>query len=847
MATMTSHTPGRYAEVVPEVAARRLRAPLTYAVPEDLAAGVQLGARVLVPLRGRRVTGVVVGLRDHAEAPEIRPILAVLEGEPAFDESLLELARWIAGTYFASLQEALHALVPPEMEVRYSERVRIGAAGQALEDVRRELSRARAVRQLRVLDLVARAREIEIPALRRATGFDDLREILRALERRGVLHVLPAIMPPKARPRKEVWVRLLIPDAAAREIAGELKGSAPRQARALEVLGERTSLPRSELARIARTDGKAIERLREKGFVAVEEREFSYPFGAEPSLPGPSHPPGPPVVLNPDQQGALSAIGESVAEGRGDRFLLFGTVESGKTEVYLQAIDLARRSGRRSIVLVPEISLTPQLAERFRRILGDRVAVFHSGLSAGERYTQWRRIRAGEVDVVVGARSAVFAGVPDLGLVVVDEEHDPSYKQEKSPRYHAREVALARGRISGATVVLASATPSVESFYRAQQGELRLLFLPTRVTGGPSPEVSVVDLRGTAVGRREWILSGLLQDAIEESLRRGGQVILYVNRRGYATSLLCHECGHVLQCPRCGVAVAYHAGSSPRGQGEGTGTRSGNASRRRVLRCHTCNLSLPAPASCPRCGGFHIRLLGVGTQRVEREVRSRFPSSRVARVDRDTVSSASGLQAVREAFLKGEVQILVGTQMILGIPGLSGASVVGVISLDQDLGLPDFRAAERAFQHLMQLARKAGNEGLPGRVVVQTYNPQHFVVEAAWTLDYERFYREEIRLRQILRYPPFVRLINLVVTHPSGEVAGEVAGRLAARLRGDGLEALGPAPAPIPRIRGQSRWQVLCKVAEPQAVKPLVEAAVEGERWPAGTRISVDVDPMEML
>jgi len=846
---MTSRTPGCYAEVVPEVAVRRLRAPLTYAVPEDLAGGVQLGARVLIPLRGRRVTGVVVGLRDHAEAPEIRPILAVVEGEPAFDESLLELARWIAGTYFAPLQEALHAVVPPEMEVRYSERVRIGTARQALEDVRRELSKARAIRQLRVLDLVARAREIEIPALRRATGFDDLREILRALERRGVLQVLPAIMPPKARPRKEVWVRLVIPDTAAREIAGELKGSAPRQARALEVLGERTSLPRSELARIARTDGKTIERLREKGLVAVEEREISYhPIGAELSLPEPSPPPVPLVALNPDQQGALYAIGESVAKGRGDRFLLFGTVESGKTEVCLQAIDLARRSGRRSIVLVPEISLTPQLAERFRRILGDRVAVFHSGLSAGERYTQWRRIRAGEVDVVVGARSAVFAAVPDLGLVVVDEEHDPSYKQEKSPRYHAREVALARGRISGATVVLASSTPSVESFYRAQQGELRLLFLPTKITGTPFPEVSVVDLRGTAVGRREWILSGLLQDAIEESLRRGEQAILYVNRRGYATSLLCHECGHVLQCPRCGVAVAYHAGSSPRGQGEeGTGTHSGNASRRRVLRCHTCNLSLPAPASCPRCGGFHLRLLGVGTQRVEREVRSRFPTSRVARVDRDTVSSASGLQAIREAFHRGEIQILVGTQMILGIPGLTGASVVAMISLDQDLGLPDFRAAERAFQHLMQLARKVGKEGLPGRVVIQTYNPQHFVVEAARTLDYEWFYREEIRLRQILRYPPFVRLINLVVTHPSGEVAGEVAGRLAARLRGDGLEALGPAPAPIPRIRGQSRWQILCKVAEPQAVKPLVEAAVEGEKWPAGTRISVDVDPMEML
>lgn len=840
---MAAHTPARYVEVVPEVATPRLRAALTYAVPENLAREVQLGTRVLVPLRARKVTGFVVGLKEQAERPGVRAILAVVEKEPAFDRDLLELARWVAETYFASLRDALDALVPPELEVRYSERVRIAVLGQALEEIREELLRLRASRQLRVLDLVARAREMEVEALRRATGFEDLRGILRALERRRALQVLPAVVPPKAHPRKVPWVRLSIPGPAAREIAEKLQGTAPRQARVLQELAAKISLPKSELARITGADSKTIERLLQRGFVEVEEREFvPRPSLRKPVKPATPSPPTPlvesPFVLSRDHQRALQAIGESIHGGKGERFLLCGLLEGEKTEMYLQAIHLARHCGRRSIVLVPEISLTPQLAERFRMRLGGRVAVFHSGLNPWEHYAEWRRIRAGEVDVVIGARSAVFAAVPNLGLLIVDEEHDPSYKQEKSPRYNTRDVAMARGRIAGATVVLASATPSVESFYRAQQGELRLFPFPARVQGKALPQVSVVDLRGGGVGRRDWILSAPLQDAIGESLRRGEPVVLYVNRRGYATSLLCRECGHVLRCPRCGVAVAYHTGKPSRG--------GKDAVPRRVVRCHYCNLSLPAPETCPRCGGFHIHLLGVGTQRVEREVRSRFPSAQVARVDRDTVSSAHALQAIGEAYQRGEFQILVGTQMILGIPGLTGVGLVGVISLDQDLSLPDFRAAERAFQHLMQLAGKTGG-ATPGRIVIQTYNPQHFIVDAARSLDYERFYQEEIQLRQSLRYPPFVRLISLLVTHPSAEVAEQVAARVAVRLRGNGVEVLGPAPAPIARIRGLSRWQIVCKTAEPRDVRAPVEAALERERWPAGTRISVDVDPLEML
>jgi primosomal protein N' (replication factor Y) (superfamily II helicase) len=550
-------------------------------------------------------------------------------------------------------------------------------------------------------------------------------------------------------------------------------------------------------------------------------------------LAGQSFPAAPEPVLNSEQAVCHEAIAAALPSG--GSFLLHGVTGSGKTEIYLEALAATVASGKRGIVLVPEISLTPQTVRRFSRRFPGRVAVLHSGLSAGEVYDQWQGTRDGRFDVVVGARSALFAPLPDLGLVILDEEHEFTYKQaDRQPRYDSRAVASKLGALTGAVVVAGSATPRVESFHAASSGRASLLTLSQRVTSSgpgnlprplPLPLVEVVDLRQELRTGNRSVFSRALRDGISEAVTRGEQVILFLNRRGSAGFLLCRSCGFVPRCSSCGIAFSYH--------------RNGEK-----LVCHGCNRRRALYESCPRCHGPYLRPMGAGTQRIEEEAARAFPGARLLRWDRDVTQAKGSHERILARFLDHEADILIGTQMLAKGLDIPGVSLVGVVNADVGLNLPDFRAAERTFQLLTQVAGRAGRGDSPGRVIIQTYQPDHYAVTAAAEHDYRAFFDREIELRRRLHYPPFRRLVRLTYAHTNEAAAQREAGRLAGDLRNEvrrrgltGIEVVGPSQAFIPRLRGRYRWDVLIKGSEPA---DLIDGLTLSQGW------LVDVDPVAL-
>ena len=571
-----------------------------------------------------------------------------------------------------------------------------------------------------------------------------------------------------------------------------------------------------------------VARLERRGLVTLATRRVD----REPPESRPAGAPQPGAVpsLEPtaDQGRALAALRPLAAAGRFRAALLHGVTGSGKTEVYLQLARDVCATGRRVLVLVPEIALTPAAASTFRRALGERVAVQHSGLSDGERHDQWHRIRRGEVDVVVGTRSAVFAPLASLGLIVVDEEHDASYKQDESPRYHARDVAVVRARQAGALVVLGSATPSMETYHNARSGRYACVVMGTRVHERPLAAVRVVDMRPeVAAEGPDVVLSRALRDALADTLARGEQVLLLLNRRGFASALLCRQCGRTLECPNCSVSLTVHRAA-------------GRA------RCHYCNYRVVRPRTCGHCAGPFLETVGFGTERVEAEVAERFPGASVARIDRDTVRRRGAAAALLDRFARGEVDVLIGTQMIAKGHDFPNVTLVGVISADVGLALADFRASERTFQLLTQVAGRAGRGDRPGEAVVQSFHPEHYSVGYACLQTYEPFFDAELRYRRQLRYPPAVAMVNAVVRGRSLQGAMADADGLASLLRGrPGFDVLGPAPAPMVRLRGQHRAQLFLKGAHRRPMRDALLAALRA-RPDLRRRVTVDVDPLSV-
>jgi primosomal protein N' (replication factor Y) len=596
-----------------------------------------------------------------------------------------------------------------------------------------------------------------------------------------------------------------------------------------------------ELARAAACSPAPIATLRRKGFIRCQIARVSTARQAEAALPRQER-----LLLNPDQKKALDAVLAALRSQQHHTLLIHGVTGSGKTEVYIQAIEEVVRYGRQAIVLVPEISLTPQTVERFRRRFGG-VAVLHSHLSDADRYWHWQRIAEGRVQVVVGARSAVFAPTPHLGLIVLDEEHESTFKQETAPRYHAREVALARAKAENVPLVLGSATPSLESWHRAQTGQYQLLEMPRRVLNRPLPEVGTIDLRsegqraggGHAGTMYSWSLSRgsisrLLHQAISAALHDDGQVILLLNRRGYSTHIQCPACGEVVRCPDCDIALTHHK----------TGEQA---------LCHLCDFRTAPPTTCAACDSGEIRYWGLGTQKLEAEVRARFPNAPLLRMDADTMRARGAHEKALCEFREGRARILLGTQMIAKGLDFPNVTLVGVIQADTALHLPDFRAAERTFHLVTQVAGRTGRGDKGGRVLVQTFNPDHPAIRAAVRHDYAAFAAQELPLREMLHYPPFAAMIRLVIRSESEAAAKEFAQRLgqgisaALESRQAQARVLGPAPAPTPRIRGKYRFQIQIQGPDGDKLRAAVVEAQSQVQAPAEVEWIIDVDPVNML
>lgn len=795
---------------------------LTYALPAEEPADGWLGAYVLVPLAGGSATGYVIGLTDQPPEGDfhIREIEEVLDDSARLSPEHIDLGRWIATEYCADLAPCLQAMIPAgaqeEVVVAYEACVSSAApaGGQAslfgAEEIEAEPSPLLAL--LRGSNTPLTLRELE-SLLGRKPREGEIATLLRSGQVR-VRHVLA----PARSSRKTLL--------ALEAVTGADPESLPKRAFAqreilAELLRRREPLPLLDLERRRATARQLVERgLARVTSIAVLRRPPSYAVGVHPST----------IEQTPEQRAAVEAIKGAIDRRRGESALLYGITGSGKTEVYLSAIHHALEVGGRAIVLVPEIALTPQTVGRFQARFGDRVAVLHSALGRGERLDEWTRARDGDADIVIGARSAVFAPVDDLRLIVIDEEHEASYKQNSTPRYHARETALARARQTGAAVVLGSATPSLESFCAAQQGRHVLLPLPDRVAGGELPPVEVVDMRTQPYVRRTALVSEPLEEALRETLSRGQQAILLLNRRGWSPFILCRECGEVIRCPQCDVSLTYHQ-------------------REDLLRCHHCGHERATPRSCPTCRSQHLRPMGTGTERAEQEVRELLPQARVQRMDRDTTREKGAHGRILGRFERGDTDILIGTQMIAKGLDFPRVTLVGVLMADTGLHFPDFRAPEQTFCLLTQVSGRAGRGGLGGRVIVQTFSADHYAIEHAARHDYAGFYDHEIELRRRHSYPPFSRLANVLATHEDAflaERAAEAFAAAAQRTQPEGGRQSGANPAALARLRGLYRFHVELFAPESSLVE-WCHSAWRDTPEEFRRALSVDVDPLSLL
>ncbi len=787
----------------------------TYSLPESLRHRVRPGCRVLVPFGSRRLTGVVMHVHNEPPGVETRDVLRLLDAEPVFDAAMLELGQWVARYYCAPLGEVLRAMAPLAADVRQT---RIWALTQKGIDVVRQLGldgeqTDPATALLRALE----ARPLAEATLERKIA--GAKKLLASLERKGLVEAEQAA---GLRDPLRAHAEKLLAEFARRPAEG---GKLPRAERELLAYLELHPGPHrlSDLEQSVKGAPQAGRALARKGLATLR-----YDAAAgDLAWARPRH------VLTEPQQRAFDSIRQALESRRFHAFLLHGVTGSGKTEVYLNAIEAALAAGRGALLLVPEIALTPAVAGQFHARFGDQVAILHSAFHDAERAEQWRRLRSGAARVGVGTRSAVFAPVRDLGLVIVDEEHDQSYKQEETPRYHGRDVAVVRAQRGGAVVVLGSATPSLESRYNVDRGKYSLLELPARIADRPLPSVEIVDMRQEFLETRQNALfSRRLLDSIVAKLEAGEQTILLMNRRGFSSAVSCRSCGERLQCVHCAIGLTFHR-------------------RDNRLLCHYCNYAQRVPKVCPHCGSEYLWFLGSGSEKVEDELRRCFPHARLARLDRDTAAGKNQYQRILGGFREGAFDILVGTQMIAKGHDIPNVTLVGVINADIGLALPDFRAAERTFQLLTQVAGRAGRHHLPGLVIIQTTAPDHYAIRCAAAQDYARFYEKELEFRRLMRYPPFCAMANILLRAPTQEAAMRLAAEAAQRLGpgGDGIKVLGPAEAPVPRLKSEYRYQILVKTLSRPRLNEMLNAlrsyAAE-QKWPT-TALVVDVDPVTLL
>jgi primosomal protein N' (replication factor Y) len=783
----------------------------SYSIPDNLT--LAAGHAVWVPFGSRVLQGIVVELSDFPAVQSVRPVDSLIQPEPLLSMKQLELAQWISSYYLSPLFAAIALFLPPGFERQPL--TFLSVTDKTESEVSNLSDEAK-----KALVVISREEKISLKQIEKEIGKKAAQKAASQLINRGLITRSYRLERERVKAEHKLYVKLSASAVEVEQTLAVLKRRAKKQAQLLNYISQQSHpIPLAEIVGggFSRT---IINPLVQQGLVSLVPVEIK----REP-IDYSRITPSSPLNLTPAQSTALSAITQSLKTGKPGVFVLHGVTGSGKTEVYMQALAEARKLGKRGIALVPEIALTPQTIERFASRFPHKVAVLHSKLSLGEQFDQWRDIQKGDYDVVVGPRGAVFAPQPDLGLIIIDEEHEWTYKQQdQSPRYHARAVALQLAELTGATVILGSATPDVETYHHTKMGDYTLLELPERLTphpGSPMPNIKLVDLREELKTGNHSMFSRPLRDAIGQAVSQNEQVILFFNRRGSATFVQCRTCGLVVKCPRCQVPMSYHSAEE-------------------ALLCHQCNRRQPVPTTCPRCFSRRIKFLGIGTQKLEEETTAGFPSARLLRWDSDVTRAKHSHQEIMDKLKSHQADILIGTQMVAKGLDLPQVTLVGVVSADTALNLPDFRAGERTFQLLSQVAGRAGRGERPGRVIIQTYSPEHYAIQAVLKQDYEAFYNQEIAFRRELNEPPFSKLVRLTYVHTNEIACQTETERLKRRLEADitgrgiiDLSIIGPAPAFIARLRGRYRWQITLRGNQP-------ERLLANGVLPSGWAIDVD-------
>jgi len=811
-----------------------LSASYTYRVPPHFIETLEQGMRVEVRFSNRVLAGVVLELHERPPAAEALDILDVLDDEPCLPTGALKLYKWISEYYFAPPGEVLQCALPPGYLDARQVYVRLGENGRkVLEGIPTGIDAAwKTQARRKYLDKLAllNGGEKSLSSWLKEPGGID-RDTLKQWRESGL------IITREKEAGRGVEARTVTAYSCAEdwsEKAAQQLKRAPVQKLLLEKIAEAGCISRSELLELYPSSAGSLAALQKSGLIsAVEMRVCRSPLGHQ--LVQESCARKPIISLNDEQTSAVERLAIALNSGEFKAALLEGVTGSGKTEVYLSAAESCTAAGRGVIFLVPEIAMTPQLLSRVHARFGNSVAVMHSGLSRGERLDEWQRVRSGEARVLVGARSAILAPMDNVGLIVVDEEHDPSYKGEDRVLYHARDVALMRGKIENALVLLGSATPSLESRFNAESGLYQRLTLTRRATDAAVPQIKLVDLKEFWMAQKRRLSSELII-AMRQRLERGEQSILFLNRRSYAPSLMCRKCRRVIECDDCSVPLAYHK------HGE-------------ELVCHACGRSAALPRECPYCGRDELEMIGVGTQKIEEELELTFPKAVIERLDQDAVQKKGNMRDILQRMARNEIDILVGTQMVTKGHDFPNVTLVGVLLADQGLNFPDFRSAERTFQLLTQVAGRAGRHDKPGQVIIQTLRPDHHAIQCALDADFNRFFAEELQHREGM-YPPYMRLAAVRLEGEDAQETFRLAGDIAEKLKHiikehklESTQALGPAIAPIRRLRSNYRFRLLLRSASRKNLHVMLRAAQALKLWQSTDKVKVtlDVDPVNML
>jgi len=801
----------RYCDVSLPVPLDRI---FTYELPLTLRHRVQPGCRVVAPLGARKLTGVVLKVHDDAGGQTLREVLSLTDEEPVLDRELIELGHWIAEYYCAPLGEVLKGMLPLGGETRRSVQYSLTESGRqvARQLVIRPESDA-ALRLLAMLDERPRT------ANQLTAKISNARTLLRGLIQRA--WVVTEEKEEDRDPMRASAERLEAEFLRRADDSIKLKKGERELLAYLELHPGPHNL--GELATAVKKASESARSLVKRELIKLEIAGIRPPSGYERPRP----------ELNVFQESAFHHIEKALQKAEFKTFLLQGVTGSGKTEVYLRSIEAALALGKNALLLVPEIALTPAVAGQFFQRFGKQVAILHSAFGDAERADQWRRIQRGQARVVVGTRSGIFAPVQNLGVIIIDEEHDGSYKQQETPRYHGRDVALVRARNANAIAILGSATPAIETRYNTEQGKYEMLRLPERIAQRPMPQVEIVDMRVEFLETKlQATFSRSLMNEIAQRLGAREQTMLLLNRRGFSSFVVCRKCGDRMMCENCSVVMTYHR------------------SERRML-CHMCGFAAKVPSVCLKCSSDQIQFMGTGSERVENELHEYLPTSRLARLDRDTASGKGAFENILSHFRSGAVDILVGTQMIAKGHDIPNVTLVGIVLADIGLSIPDFRAAERTFQLLTQAAGRAGRGDTPGRVVIQTLNPDHYAIQFAAEQNYEGFYQKEIEFRKWLRYPPFAAFANVIVRATKQEEALRMSTELGYLLdpQPEGVKVMGPAEAPVLRVKNEFRYQILLKAAKRSVLRETLNklrAFAEKDKWKA-TALVIDVDPISLM